>query len=64
MSALQLRTVGAGEHPTGAQRLHNTLHNAGNASHIVHIVPGCATVSLYGRWLALALRLYSSQSVS
>ena len=41
--------VGAREHPTGTQRTYSTLHVAGHASHIVHIVPGCARVSLYGR---------------
>ena len=48
MSALQLRTVGAGEHPTGTQRLRNMLHDTGYALYIVHIVPGCARVLLYG----------------
>ena len=41
--------VGAGEHPTSTQRSYSTLHGAGHASHRVHIVPGCARVSLYGR---------------
>ena len=39
--------VGAGEHPTGTQCSRSMLHDAGHANHIVHIVLGCASISLY-----------------